>query len=421
MFNKLDKPVNYAKIRVSYNLGITKTMEKLNYIPRKLETEIKKYLPLPEILAIVGPRRSGKTTFLKHLSASLANCIYVTFENQVILDLFDLNIDTFTARYLLPGKHLIIDEFQHARYGGKNLKYLFDTYPGKKIIISGSSSPDLTIKALRFLTGRCLVFTLLPFSFPEFISTKPPQPTEKELVNHFAEYVTFGGYPEVVLQKDQEIKKTLLQNIYSLFFSREVKDFTSLSDDYKLKNLLKALALSAGNLVEYRELGQLSGFDFLTLKRYLNFLGKTFITFPVPPFFRNRRTELVKNPKIYFYDLGLRNSLIDNFSPIESRTDKGFLVENFVATTLKSAGKELRFWRTKNKAEVDFVWEKEGDLIACEVKAGIEKNIPASLISFIEKYAPIKAFVINNVKKTGKKNKQAVNFVPYWQPNSWNR
>ena len=111
-------------------------MEKLNYIPRKLETEIKKYLPLPEILAIVGPRRSGKTTLLKHLSASLANCIYVTFENQVILDLFDLNIDTFAARYLLPGKHLIIDEFQHAKHGGKNLKYLFDTYPRKKIMIS---------------------------------------------------------------------------------------------------------------------------------------------------------------------------------------------------------------------------------------------------------------------------------------------
>lgn len=394
-------------------------MKDLNYVSRELETKIKKYLPLPEILAIVGPRRSGKTTFLKHLAASLSDCIYVTFENQVILDLFDLDIDTFAARYLLPGKHLIIDEFQHAKRGGKNLKYLFDLYPGKKIIISGSSSPDLTIKALRFLTGRCLIFTLLPFNFREFISVKPTRPTEKELHHYFAEYVIFGGYPEVVLQKDPEIKRTLLQNIYSLFFSREVKDFTSLSDDYKLKKLLKALALSAGNLIEYRELGQLSGFDYLTLKRYLNFLEKTFIAFSIPPFFKNRRTELTKNPKIYFYDSGLRNSLIDNFLPLDSRTDKGFLIENFVAVNLKGMGNEPRFWRTKNKTEVDFVWEKEGRLNAAEVKARIEENIPASLANFIEKYKPNKAFVINNAGKVGKKRNRAVIFIPYWQPKIW--
>ena len=319
-------------------------MRDIKYIHRELETNIEKYLPLPEILAIVGPRRSGKTTFLNHLTESLTDCVSVSFENQVILDLFDLEIETFATRYLLPTKYLIIDEFQHAKKGGKNLKYLYDTYPGKKIIISGSSSPDLTIKALRFLTGRCLVFTLLPFNFSEFISSQLPKPTEKELKNYFREYVTFGGYPEVVLQKDLEIKKTLLQNIYSLFFSREVKDLTSLSDDYKLKNLLKALSLSAGNLIEYRELSQISGFDYLTLKKYLIFLDKTFITFLLFPYFKNRRTELVKNPKNYFYDLGLRNSLIDNFLPFDSRPDKGILVENFIAGALHSLYQDLHFY-----------------------------------------------------------------------------
>lgn len=385
------------------------------YIPRSLEKTIKKYLPLPEIVAIVGPRRSGKTTFLQHLLNALKNSTMISFENQVILDLFDLHIDSFATRYLTPYKTLIIDEFQHARHGGKRLKYLFDTYPGKKIIISGSSSPDLTIKALRYLTGRCLIFTLFPFTFSEFLSSKSPSPTQNELQMYAQEYMTFGGYPEVVLANDPDIKKTLLQNIYSLFFTREVKDFTSLADDYKLKNLVKALALSMANLIEYRELSQISGFDYLTLKRYLNFLHKTYITFPVVPFFRNRRTELVKNPKIYFFDLGLRNSLIDNFQSLDLRPDRGVLVENFVAIAIGSQGATLRFWRTKNKAEVDFVWEKEGFLFAAEVKAGTQTHLPSSLTSFIEKYMPTKAFVFNQSQsKTQRRGKTTISFQPYW-------
>lgn len=391
-------------------------MAKTNYIHRELETKIKKYLPLPEILAIVGPRRSGKTTFLNELKNHLPNCLYLTFENEIILDLFDLNIDSFAARYLASCKYLIIDEFQHAKKGGKNLKYLYDTFPGKKIIISGSSSPDLTIKALRFLTGRCLVFTLWPLSFSEFLSTKPVKPTEKELKDYFNEYVTFGGYPEVVLQKDWEVKKTLLQNIYSLFFSREVKDLTALADDYKLKNLLKALALSAGNLIEYHELSQASGFDFLTLKRYLNFLEKTFIAYRLYPFYKNRRTELVKNPKIYFCDLGLRNSLLDNFLSFADRTDKGVLVENFMANNLRAKGVDLKFWRTKTKAEVDFVWEKETSLFALEAKAGKEDSLPVSLRSFIEKHSPTKAYVANaSQNRSLKIGKTLVMFTPYWK------
>lgn len=388
-------------------------MKKANYVARELEIKIKKYLKLPEILAIVGPRRSGKTTFLRHLQANISDCEYISFENEVILDMFDLAIDDFAARYLRPNKCLIIDEFQHAKKGGKNLKYLFDTFLGKKIIISGSSSPDLTIKALRFLTGRCLVFELLPFSFTEFLVAQELEPVKSELPRFFDEFATFGGYPEVVLQKDPEVKKTLLQNIYSIFFSREVEDLTRLVDDYKLKNLLRALALNPGNLVEYQELSAISGFDFLSLKKYLNFLEKTFITFPVRPFYSNRRVELVKNPKIYFYDLGLRNSLIDNFLLFDHRPDKGNLAENFVALALKRAGGDLHFWRTKNKTEVDFVWEEKGKLAAYEVKAGKETNVSAGLASFIQKYHPKKAFVVNEqAGKTRKVTGGEVKFIP---------
>lgn len=391
-------------------------MAELNYIHRSLEDRLKKYLPLPEILAIVGPRRVGKTTLLHHLEKSLPDCLYLTFENQVILDLFDLEIDAFAERYIKRNKSLIIDEFQHAKNGGKNLKYLYDTFPGKKIIISGSSSPDLTIKALKFLTGRCLVFTLLPFSYSEFLSTKEISPTGGELKKYFAEFVTYGGYPEVVLQSDAEIKKTLLQNVYSLFFAREVSDLVSLSDDYKLKNLLRALTLSIGNLVEYRELSQISGFDFLSLKKYLNFLQKTYIAFFVPPYYTNKRTEIVKNPKFYFYDLGLRNSLIDNFTTFELRPDKGQVVENFVAIALQALEKPVKFWRTKNKAEVDFVVELGGKLAAIEVKAGKESDVPPSLRSFMEKYHPDKTLILNGgITQKKKIDDRRVDFLPFWQ------
>src|SRR3989338_1598496 len=239
----------------------------------------------------------------------------------------------------------------------------------------------------------------------------------QELINYFGEYVTYGGYPEVVLEKDREVKKTLLQNIYSLFFSREVKDFTSISDDYKLKKLVKALSLSSGNLIEYRELGSISGFDFLTLKRYLNFLEKTYIVSFAPPFFRNKRTELVKNPKIYFYDLGLRNSLIDNFLPFDSRPDKGFLLENFIASYVLDKDQKVKFWRTKNKAEVDFILEKEGRIYALETKSGIMKNIPLALVNFIEKYNPGKSYIVSRSQGIRKKIKKIeVDFIPYWHP-----
>lgn len=401
------------------------------YISRKLETAIKKYLSLPQIIAVVGPRRSGKTTFLLHLEEKLQDCQYLNFENQRLLDLFDLDIESFAELYVKPNKHLIIDEFQYAKKGGKNLKFLFDFYPQTKIFISGSSSMDLTVKVLKYLVGRVLVFNLFPFDFEEFLSAQDnnllklsssmklasASPLVKELKKYFAQYLLFGGYPEVVLAKDEETKKTLLENIYSLYFLKEVRDLISLSDDYKLKNLIRALALQIGNIISYKELSSLSGFEFRSLKRCLNFLEKTFVVFFLLPYFTNKRTELAKNPKVYFFDTGLRNSVLNNFSPLESRVDTGSLIENYVAHLLYRSSREVKFWRSKNKAEVDFVLEKDGKIFSYEVKAGQETNVPTSLISFVEKYSVQKAFVVNAKKGEKKKIGQTpIDFVPYWQP-----
>ena len=227
------------------------------------------------------------------------------------------------------------------------------------------------------------------------------------------EYILFGGYPEIVTQSNKEIKKTLLSQIYSLYFLKEVKDILGLIDDYKLRQLIKALSLQIGNICQYNELAQLSAFSQPTVKKYLNFLEKSFITFFIKPYFKNKRTELVKNPKVYFFDTGLRNSVLDNFLPLDKRGDKGALIENFVAQHLIQE-KPIFYWRTKSKAEVDFVLEKEGQIIPIEVKSNLVKpDINPSFASFIRKYQPKKGYILSNALLTKKIiRKTAVNFLP---------
>ncbi|MBI5122654.1 ATP-binding protein [Candidatus Roizmanbacteria bacterium] len=407
----------------------------MKYIKRDIEEQMSSFFKLPQIIAIIGPRRSGKTTLLLHLKQQLKNSLYLSFEDQKILDIFDTDIDTFAKLYLENNKYLIIDEFHYSKKGGKNLKYLFDFFPNTKILISGSSALELTVKAIKFLVGRVVVFQLLPFSFSEFLKVKNKKLYEiyqnwnsskannkiinqwtalnDKFDNYVSEYMLFGGYPEVVIQNNKEIKKTLLTQIYSLYFLKEVKDILGLIDDYKLRQLIKALSLQIGNICQYNELAQLSSFSQPTVKKYLNFLEKSFITFFIRPYFKNKRTELVKNPKVYFFDTGLRNSILDNFLPLDKRGDKGAIIENFVAQHLIK-DKAIYYWRTKSKAEVDFIMEKEGEVIPVEVKSALSKPvINASLSSFMKKYQPKRGFVLStNLWSRKKVGRTTVNFLP---------
>ena len=399
--------ISFTRIGLMSNNIPTKS----GYITREIEEKLGKLLRLPQIIALVGPRQAGKSTLLLHLKKKLSKAVYLSFENQKILDIFDQDIENF-ARLYLDGqtKYLILDEFHYAKQGGKNLKYLYDFFPGKKIIISGSSAPELTVKAIKYLVGRVVILNLYPFSFGEFLFAKDKKlyqiwkkksadslirsPMGIKIQEFYEKYLIWGGYPQAVLEKDAELRKELLTNIYSIFLLREVKSFLGLTDDYKLKKLVKALALGAGTLVNYQELSQISGLDFKTLKRYLNFLEKTYIVKLVSPFFTNKRKELSKNPKIYFWDNGLRNSIIESFSLPEQRIDKGFILENAIFRNL--AEKEaVKFWRTKSKLEVDFVMEKENKILPIEVKWNWQKNTPPlSLRNFCQAYKSKKAFIL---------------------------
>ena len=378
------------------------------YVHRILETELKKYLKKKEILAVVGPRQSGKTTLLKQIFKDLDKALFLDFEDRETLELFNEDLKSFIELYVKPHQYLFIDEFQYAKEGGKNLKYIYDNYK-TKIIISGSSVSGLSIQSIKFLVGRIFVFNLYPFSFEEFLSHKEPliyskiyqkreltKPIIEKILPHFYEYCIFGGYPRVVITNDKKEKELVLKNIYNTYFLKEIKEILNLPDDHKLSKLIKALALQIGNIINYNELSDTTGFNHKELLNYLNVLEKTFISLRSQPFFTNKRTELVKSPKIFFLDNGFRNIVLKNFLDIKNRTDKGQLYENFIASELVKKEIEIKYWRTKSKAEVDFIIEQEGKIIPLEVKSGIQKaKLTKSFLSFIEKYKPKKGFVFS--------------------------
>ncbi len=365
------------------------------YIKRKLEDTILKYLNTSEIIAIVGPRQAGKTTILNKIFSNLEKAVFLSFDDKKALNLFENDTDNFREIYAKNTAYIFIDEFQYAKKGGQKLKYIFDKNKEEnrkvKIFISGSSAIDLTINAAKYLVGRVFIFDLYPLDFEEYLQYRDEKllPLLKKgnecfrnsekfelsgevqdlILKHFDDYALYGGYPRVVLSESAEEKKEVLKNIYNTYFLREVRDVLGLIDDFKLEKLIRALALQIGNLIDYSELGVLSEYSYPTLKKYLNFLEKTFICSFTRPFYKNRRIEIVKNPKVYFFDAGLRNYIADDFRPLDERNDTGALLENAVFMQLVKNGHSFNYWRTKQKQEIDFILRLSGGRdLALEVK-----------------------------------------------------
>ena len=397
------------------------------YIERVLEKKIESYLSSPEIIAIFGPRQVGKTTLLKEFYKKVKNPIFLTFEDIELKTLFEEDIKSFISLYVEPYETIFIDEFQYAKTGGKNLKLIYDTTENKKIFISGSSAMELSINAVKYLAGRILVFNLYSFSFSEFLNYKDKNlykliNQEKELSsiiidkvnNHLKEYLLYGGYPRVVLAKEKSTKKEILKNLLNIYLLRDIKDVAGIVDESKMYKLLKALSLQIGNIIVYSELANTIGVNSNKLKEYLEILEKVFLVKKVVPFFTNKRLEIVKNPEVFFFDLGLRNIVINNFLPLENRSDSGAILENFVFRELVE--EELKYYRTKNGAEVDFILN---DTIPIEVKSNLNDfKITKSYHYFLENYKPQKGYLLN-FNKIGKKviKNQTVEFLPLFFAN----
>jgi predicted AAA+ superfamily ATPase len=412
------------------------------YIQRQLEHKIKPFLKRREALAIVGPRQAGKTTFIKHLEGELEKngkkVKFITFENLGDLELFSNSIEDF-KEIAQEYDCVIIDEFQYAKNAGQKLKYLYDTTK-TKFIVSGSSSLELTFQTGKYMVGRMLDFKLTPFSFREYLSAKDEDlyrllekkigkasifdfnvvsgfgsEINRRLARALEKYTVWGGYPACVLSKTENEKQKILEGIVEKYLLQDIRGTLHFASSDELVRISRFLATQIGGLVNFAELSASSGLIRAEVARHAKILEKTFIIDLIRPFFTNRRTELVKNPKVYFVDLGIRNFLVSDFRPLENRNDAGLIMENYAYNMLSGAGiaAKLNYWRTKSKAEVDFVVEKEGGVYPIEVKYVSKNTIGKSFHSFVEKFKPKKGIILTkDYLKEEKIGKTKIIFIP---------
>lgn len=423
--------------------------------PRKILSEIRKYMHEPGIILLVGARQVGKTSILHLLIEELkkqkvgSNLIhYFDLEDFTVLDIFDKGVKEVIAFLKASGADLekqnfiFIDEIQYMQNPTNFLKLLHDKYKNLKTIVSGSSTLEIRRKFKDSLAGRKIVFEIFPLDFYEFLVFKeekkladtllksdirhfkpdteieelPARYFSSELAGYFKEYVIFGGYPKVALESDREKKTAYLMDIYNSYIKKDIKDIMRIDNVTAFNNLIKALSLQIGGMINISELCTSIKLARETLERYLFLLENTFVIKTVSPFSSNPRKEISKMHKIYFVDTGLRNIAIKNFHDLADRTDSGSLLENSVCgNIMKNLAplSELHFWRTLSKNEVDFVLVEDNKPKAIEVKNASFKStrVPAGIRYFTKDYPADISFVLNRDFFGRVEN---VYFLPSW-------
>lgn len=334
---------------------------------RQIEPNLKKCLFKGDIVVIYGARQVGKTTLVKKIAADFPKIKskYFNLDNEDELNKFEAATNKDDLKDVIEDFGLIIiDEAQRCSNIGLKLKIIADNFPRQQIIATGSSSFDLNERLSEPLTGRSVDFWLYPLSVKEL-----------QTVNqNLDDLLIFGSYPAVINAKNSSGKKLAVNKISQKYLYKDVLKFQNLKASATIKKLLAALAFQIGSEVSYNELANLVGINKETVVNYLDVLEKAFIIFSLGPFSRNLRSELNKLHKIYFYDLGIRNSLINNQNPLNLRDDQGKLWENFIVSEKKKEENwignplALYFWRTYDQQEIDLVEEKNGQLFGYEIK-----------------------------------------------------
>ncbi|OGJ20660.1 AAA family ATPase [Candidatus Pacearchaeota archaeon RBG_13_36_9] len=359
------------------------------YIERDVRGKFEKLNKIYPVLAIVGARQSGKTTFLKEQLKKL-KASYLLFDDPDIRDLFEQDIKKFEKQYIEGYQTSVLDEVHYCKDAGRKIKYLADT--GRKLWITSSSEILLSKEVLSFLVGRVSIIRLYPFSIKEFLDAKNQKAfTGKVLERNIWEHMTYGGYPKVVTTEDFELKKSILKDLYETMILKDIARTFSIADLRSLEEFTRYLSLNISGIISYDSISRDIKISFQTLKKYLNAMEKSYLIARVQPFFNNKTKEITKQPRVYFIDTGLRNIISKNFG----QEPEGKLFENYVFCELVKLGFSPKYWRTKTGVEVDFIIEKDKEVIPIEVKLTAPDRLERNLAAFIESYKPKKALIIS--------------------------
>ncbi len=340
---------------------------------RYLSEIIKNRIGSGKAIVVIGPRQVGKTTLIESILETKDYLLLDGDDPKTRTLLTEPNteeIRTLIGKY----KFVFIDEAQRIEGIGLTMKIITDRFKEVQLFASGSSSFDLTNKINEPLTGRKWEYQLFPISWEEYEKHHGYLYAEQQLENR----LLYGFYPDVLNNSGDEIN--VLRNLVNSYLYRDILSYSDIRKPEVLDKLVQALALQVGSEVSYSELAQIVNVDKNTISKYIDILQKGYIVFKLSSFSRNVRNEIKTNKKIYFYDNGIRNMIIGNFNPIDLRTDKGALWENFLISErvkqieYKQSLARIYFWRTKQQQEVDFVEEKSGEIFGYEFKWNKRRN-----------------------------------------------
>jgi predicted AAA+ superfamily ATPase len=409
-------------------------------IQRKLIENLRQHFKAKEITLLVGARQVGKTTLLRVLQKELE-------EKGERTLFFNLDIEQdfsycrsqaqFLAKLELETggqpATVFIDEIQRKENAGLFLKGLYDMELPHKFVVSGSGSLELKEKIHESLAGRKRLFELWPVSIEEFLQFRTDyryrdrldqwldlEDEKREIL--LLEYLNYGGYPRVITEQRAEEKVEILQDIFQSYLERDLQVLLGIEKTQAFTLMIRLLADRIGQHTNYSALSKETGLSTPTLKKYLWYAEKTFILKSVAPYFRNASKELTKAPAIYYKDLGLRNLALKLNGKLLDFGTMGMVFENFIFQILSqkfdAIQTPVKYWRTQDQAEVDFIIDRIRSVLPIEVKCrSMEKpKITRSLRSFIDTYQPEEAWIINlSLEKTELLGDTAVRFIPWFK------
>jgi len=350
-------------------------------INRTIINQLKNDLKPAHVTGLFGARRTGKTILMQKIKEIMSdkNVLMVNGEDLDVSEILSSKRIQILKDFVSNYDFLFIDEAQKITSIGENLKLLVDTVPEIGIFVTGSSSFDLRQKIGEPLTGRSRFFKLFPLSFTEL--NEDYLEAKRNLPNR----LIYGNYPQVHLESDLMKKKHILENIKNGYLLKDILELDNLKDSLFVLNLLRLIAFQIGNDISYNELARNLKTTVKTVQRYLDILEKTYILFSLYGYSKNLRKEYSKSPRFYFWDNGIRNSVISNYNPTQLRDDIGKLWENYcISERIKSLTYSEKyvshyFWRTYDQQEIDLIEEENGNLKAFEFKYGDKiSKVPAA-------------------------------------------